>query len=97
MQTRRSIFVISLGLLMALVVACKFSASTANISSLKIGKDKAASTETSRPVTKPPENPLNFIRAVMFRRATAIPEESLELVFLSKRRVSSPANDFKAA
>ena len=32
---------------MALAVACKFSASTANISSLKLGKDKDASTEAS--------------------------------------------------
>jgi len=46
MQTR-SLFVLSLGLLIALAVACKFSASTANISSLKLSKDKAASTEAS--------------------------------------------------
>lgn len=46
MQTR-SLFVLSLGLLIALALACKFSASTANISSLKLSKDKAASTEAS--------------------------------------------------
>ena len=47
MQTRRSIFVFSVGLLIALAIACKFSATTANISSLKISKDKAAATEAS--------------------------------------------------
>lgn len=47
MKTPRSILVVSLGLLMALVAACSFSASTANISGLKLGKDKAATTETS--------------------------------------------------
>ena len=47
MQKGRLISVISVGLLLALAVACKFSASTANISSLKISKDKAASAETS--------------------------------------------------
>jgi hypothetical protein len=35
------------GLLVVLALACKFSASTANISGLKIGKDKRVSTETS--------------------------------------------------
>jgi hypothetical protein len=33
---------------MALAGACSFSASTANISGLKLGKDKAAATETSK-------------------------------------------------
>jgi hypothetical protein len=47
MRTPRSILVVSLGLLVVLVLACKFSASTANISGLKIGKDKAANTESS--------------------------------------------------
>ena len=47
MQTRRSMFIFSVGLLVALAVACKFSASTANIGSLKLGKDKAAATEAS--------------------------------------------------
>ncbi|HMJ26432.1 MAG TPA: hypothetical protein VK475_11405 [Pyrinomonadaceae bacterium] len=47
MKTPRSISVASLGLLIALAAACSFSASTANISGLKLGKDKAATTETS--------------------------------------------------
>ena len=47
MQTARSTLVVSLGLLMVLGLSCKFSASTANISGLKIGKDKNAATETS--------------------------------------------------
>ena len=47
MRTSRSILVVSLGLLVVLGLACKFSASTANISSLKVGKDKAVGTETS--------------------------------------------------
>src|SRR5258706_14454296 len=47
MQTPRSILVISLGLLVVIALACKFSASTANISGLKIGKDKSVTTETS--------------------------------------------------
>lgn len=47
MQTRRSVLIVSLGLLMALAGACSFSASTANISGLKLGKDKAATTEAS--------------------------------------------------
>jgi len=47
MQTPRSMLVISLGFLVVLALACKFSASTANISGLKIGKDKSVTTETS--------------------------------------------------
>ncbi len=47
MQTPRSTLVVSLGLLVVLGLSCKFSASTANISGLKIGKDKNAATETS--------------------------------------------------
>ncbi len=47
MRTPRSTLVVSLGLLVALALACKFSASTANISGLKIGKDKSVTTETS--------------------------------------------------
>jgi len=34
--------------MLAVALACKFSASTANISSLKIGKDKNVSTETNK-------------------------------------------------
>ena len=47
MRTPKSTAVISLGLLLVLAMACKFSASTANISGLKIGKDKSVTTETS--------------------------------------------------
>src|SRR5258706_11561309 len=47
MRTPRWILVISLGLLIPLALACKFSASTANISSLKVGKDKTVTTEAS--------------------------------------------------
>ena len=47
MHTPRSILVISLGLLVVIALACKFSASTANISGLKIGKDKSVTDETS--------------------------------------------------
>ena len=39
--------VLALGCLLAVALACKFSASTANLSSLKIGKDKSVSAETS--------------------------------------------------
>lgn len=47
MKSPRSMFILSLGLLIALAVGCNFSASTANISGLKLSKDKAAATETS--------------------------------------------------
>ena len=47
MRTKRWDFTLGLGVLLATALACNFSASTANISSLKISKDKAASTETS--------------------------------------------------
>jgi len=47
MRTPRSMLVISLGVLVVLALACKFSASTANISGLKIGKDKSVTTEIS--------------------------------------------------
>jgi hypothetical protein len=47
MRTPRSILVVSLGLLIVVALACKYSASTANISGLKIGKDKSVTTETS--------------------------------------------------
>ena len=47
MQTRRSTLIVSLGLLVVLGLSYKFSASTANISGLKIGKDKSVGTETS--------------------------------------------------
>lgn len=47
MQTHRRNVTFALGLLLALGIACNFSASTANLSSLKLGKDKEAATETS--------------------------------------------------
>ena len=39
--------VLGLGLLLCAALACKFNASTANISSLKVAKDKAATQEAS--------------------------------------------------
>ena len=47
MRTERWNLVLGLGLLLVAALGCKFSASTANISSLKIGKDKNVSQETS--------------------------------------------------
>jgi hypothetical protein len=47
MKTTRSLFIATLGLLAVVGLACSFSASTANISSLKLGKDKSVGTETS--------------------------------------------------
>jgi hypothetical protein len=47
MRTSKSILVVSLGLFVLVALACKFSASTANISGLKIGKNKTVTTETS--------------------------------------------------
>jgi hypothetical protein len=47
MRTSKSILVVSLGLFVLVALACKFSASTANISSLKIGKNKTVTTEAS--------------------------------------------------
>src|SRR6185295_10743087 len=38
--------VLTLALLLTIALACNFSASTANISGLKLGKDKNVSTET---------------------------------------------------
>ena len=46
MQTKKWGLVVGLGLLLAFN-ACNFSASTANISSLKIGTDKEVTKETS--------------------------------------------------
>ena len=47
MQTNRFNLILGAGLLVLAVLACKFSATTANISSLKLGKDKSISDETS--------------------------------------------------
>ena len=46
MQTHRLNAALALGLLIAFGIACNFSASTANISELKLSKDKEAKTET---------------------------------------------------
>lgn len=47
MRIQRWNFMLGLGLLLVVALACKFGASTANISGLKIGKDKSVSPETS--------------------------------------------------
>ncbi len=47
MQTKRWDLILGLGLMLAVGLACNFSASTANISSLKLAKDKSASQEAS--------------------------------------------------
>ena len=47
MRTARGGLAVSLGVLVFAAVACSFSASTANISDLKLGKDKAATQPTS--------------------------------------------------
>jgi hypothetical protein len=47
MRTNRRSFVLALGLMLGVLLACNFSATTANISSLKIGKDEDVKTETS--------------------------------------------------
>jgi hypothetical protein len=47
MRTTKSNLVLGLGFLLIAAIACKYSASTANISGLKIGKDKSVSEETS--------------------------------------------------
>jgi hypothetical protein len=47
LQTHRRNAALALGLLIAFGLACNFSASTANISGLKLGKDKAVTAETS--------------------------------------------------
>ena len=47
MRTKRWDLALGLGLLLIAGLACNFSASTANISGLKLGKDKDVSAETS--------------------------------------------------
>ena len=47
MRVKRWDSTLGLGVLLVTALACNFSATTANISSLKISKDKAASTEAS--------------------------------------------------
>ncbi len=48
MRATRSNLVLGLGILIVVALACKFSATTASIGSVKLGKDKTASTETSK-------------------------------------------------
>ena len=47
MRTARGGLLVSLGVLVFVALACNFSASTANISDLKLGKDSAATQTTS--------------------------------------------------
>lgn len=47
MRTKRGNLPFGLGFLLVAALACNYSASTANISSLKLGKDKDVSQETS--------------------------------------------------
>jgi hypothetical protein len=47
MQKKRWDLAVGLGLLLIAALACNFSASTANISGLKLGKDKSVSQEAS--------------------------------------------------
>ena len=47
MRTNRRNFVLALGLMLGLLLACNYSFTTANISSLKLGKDENIKTETS--------------------------------------------------
>lgn len=47
MRTAKGGLLLPLGLLVFAAVACNFSASTANISDLKLGKDKAVTQQTS--------------------------------------------------
>lgn len=47
MRTARGGLAVSLGVLVFAALACNFSASTANISDLKLGKDKAATQTTN--------------------------------------------------
>ena len=47
MRTARGGLAVSLGVLVFVALACNFSASTANISDLKVSKDKAAAQPTS--------------------------------------------------
>src|SRR5689334_1660700 len=47
MRMMRWVYTLSVGVLLGCAVGCHFSLSTANISSLKLGKDKTASQETT--------------------------------------------------
>lgn len=47
MHTKRWNLALGLGLILAVALACNFNMSTANISSLKVGKDEKATTDTA--------------------------------------------------
>lgn len=47
MKTKTGSLMLGFGIMLIAALACKFSASTANISALKLSKDKTASAETS--------------------------------------------------
>ena len=47
MHTNKRVSVLALGMLLAVLLACNFSASTANIRSLKVSKDEAAKNEAT--------------------------------------------------
>ena len=47
MSTKRSNLILGLGILIVAALSCKFSATTANISGLKLGKDKSVSQQTN--------------------------------------------------
>jgi uncharacterized protein YdeI (BOF family) len=47
MHKSRSNFVLGLGLILVAALACNYSFTTANISSVKVSKEKSAATETS--------------------------------------------------
>ncbi|SRR5258708_15329034 len=47
MKTKTGSLMLGVGIVLVAALACKFSASTANISALKLSKDKSASAETS--------------------------------------------------
>ncbi len=55
MRANRLNFMLSAGFVLVVVLACKFSATTANISSLKLGKDKTVTNQTS---TFEPDDPI---------------------------------------
>ena len=47
MKTKTGSLMLGFGIMLVAALACKFSASTANISALKLSKDKSATAETS--------------------------------------------------
>jgi hypothetical protein len=61
MQTKRWNLALGLGVLLIAALGCSFNASTANLSSVKLGKDKSASQETS---TFGPNDPIYGVAEV---------------------------------